>query len=133
MDPLAVFLIDDEPDFHVLFQASVWQTGLHVTGAESDPHEGLKAWRSQAPLPDIVVTDYRMPTMTGIELAARMLGEAPHQCIVLLTADRVERWLRHSAADAGIATVLGKENLPLLPAALQECYEQHQQRTQRQS
>lgn len=129
MDRFAVFLVDDEPDFLFVCRTLLDNAGLSVVGAEPDPLRALEGWRSLDSRPDIVVTDYFMPAMTGLELGARMLAEVPDQCVVLLTIEQVGRRLRHSAADAGFATVLTKDHPSQLPESLRRCYQQHATRS----
>jgi DNA-binding response OmpR family regulator len=48
---------------------------------------------------DVVVADFRLPFMTGDELAQRIKTIAPQQAVIIVTGDSTFRW-RETSADA---------------------------------
>ena len=82
--------------------------GLHGFEVAADVAGGEEALRAvdQAD-PDVVVADYRMNGMDGIEVARRILERRPEQNVVLYSAfldEAVER----EALDAGVAACVAK-------------------------
>ena len=83
----SVLLVDDEPLAIEGLQLFVdWeQLGFRVCGVCENGAEALSAAREL--LPDVIVTDIRMPEMDGLELIGRLKGErAAHAEFVVLSA-----------------------------------------------
>ena len=95
--------------------------GLEVCGEAADGLEALSVWREMdgPPAPDVIVLDNRMPGLTGLEVAERVLAERPDQIIVLYTAF-ADPALRRRAEDLGIAACLSKADHERLPALVRE-------------
>jgi YesN/AraC family two-component response regulator len=80
-----VLLVDDEPDIRdslkMLLEASL--TGIEVETAEG----GAAALDILAHKPiDLIITDYKMPGMNGLEFLQRAAREAPKVPRILVTA-----------------------------------------------
>lgn len=59
-----ILIVDDEPQFNVLLTEVYRQAGYGVTAVNS-AMEGLAVLRRESM--DLIVTDYRMPGMTGLD------------------------------------------------------------------
>jgi CheY-like chemotaxis protein len=57
--------------------------------------------------PDVVVVDYKMPEIDGLETARRIRDVRPDQVMILYTAF-VDPELERKAREVGVAVVLGK-------------------------
>lgn len=57
--------------------------------------------------PDLVILDFSMPVMNGLEAAAKLKEEIPQLPIVMLTAFK-DRFLEQQAFNAGVSWVLSK-------------------------
>jgi CheY-like chemotaxis protein len=57
--------------------------------------------------PDVVVIDYKMPEVDGLETAARIKEKRPEQVMILYTAF-VDSELEGRAREVGVSVVLGK-------------------------
>jgi CheY-like chemotaxis protein len=77
-----ILLVDDNHDGLVVRKALLEEAGFRVQIAD-DPQEGLKLFRNAAF--DVVVTDYRMPGMTGAELIERIRQVNANARIILLS------------------------------------------------
>jgi len=79
---MRLLLIDDELDC-----INVMRTVLKPAGHESDlfenPVEALESFRRE--LHDVVVTDYRMPEMNGIDVLKEIRRISPETPVVILT------------------------------------------------
>ncbi len=87
----------------VLFEL---ESDFTVVGTASSGSEALRLARLLRP--DLVIMDYRMPEMDGID-AARLIKETVPSCrvVVLSVYDNIE--LRRRAIDAGVAAWLVKD------------------------
>jgi CheY-like chemotaxis protein len=77
-----VLLIDDNRDGLLVRKSLLEEAGYSVSVAVSG-EEGFKIFQS-APF-DVVVTDYRMPRMNGVELIERIRALDPNARIILLS------------------------------------------------
>jgi len=78
-----ILVVDDAPQVAETIQATLIYLGHQVEVAEN----GKDALRQFEPGKyDLVVTDYSMPKMNGVELAAAIKKRAPDQLILLITA-----------------------------------------------
>ncbi len=82
-DMLRILLVEDEPDIAFVATVALEDAGYHVTLA-SDGKEGLDlALQDQ---PELVLTDFMMPRMTGLEMIARLRDAGFTHPIVLTTS-----------------------------------------------
>jgi two-component system NtrC family response regulator len=79
---VSVLLADDDESFRRVQEYQLRQAGYEVTSC-GDGHAALDTFRRQ--LPDLVVTDIRMPGLDGLELLARLLAIAPDKPVVVVT------------------------------------------------
>ena len=69
-----ILLVDDEPSIRVVLGAILQEAGYVVDTAE----DGLHALRQiSTALPDLVITDLRMPNMNGFELLEALRARLP--------------------------------------------------------
>ena len=110
-------IVDDEDDMRALVRFVIEEAnhGLSVVGEAPDGDAAVERWREQRP--DVVVLDERMPRMTGMETAARILAEDPKQLIVLFSAFLSEE-LRKRAASLGIHACISKSDADRIPEVL---------------
>jgi CheY-like chemotaxis protein len=83
--PPAIVLVDDEPDVRIILRRLLAPVAdgheLVAVGSGADALAAIAA--RPAPL---LITDYTMPGMNGVELAQRVKLTSPTTTIVLLTA-----------------------------------------------
>ena len=77
-----ILLVDDNHDGLVVRKALLEEVGYRVQLANNG-EEGLKLYLSSNY--DVVVTDYRMPRMDGVELIGRIRQINPNARIILLS------------------------------------------------
>jgi len=83
-NPSQILLVDDEEMVVTLMQRILETQGYRVV-VKTSPNEALKDFYSRPYEIDLVITDYAMPLMTGVELARRIFRIRPDIPIILVT------------------------------------------------
>jgi PAS domain S-box-containing protein len=102
-----VLYVDDDIVMVAMVEGLLHSLGYRVT-AVADPVAACQRLRDPALPCDVLVTDYNMPTLSGLDLAREAAAHHPH-LPVLLTSGFVTDTLRAAAAAAGVRHVLQKE------------------------
>jgi CheY-like chemotaxis protein len=79
-----IYLVDDEPMLLELAAAILEPLGYSVETFRS-PETALRAFELAEPRPALVVTDYAMHSMTGLELASACRRIRPKQKVLLVS------------------------------------------------
>jgi PAS domain S-box-containing protein len=79
-----IMFVDDEPVLARLARASLSKLGYLVEAFEK-PADALAAFRAHPDSYDLVITDYNMPHMSGVELAKHFVRIQPSVPIALIT------------------------------------------------
>lgn len=80
-----IMVVDDEPDLLTMVTLYLKAWCFEVEGF-SDPLEALEYFKNNSARVSLVITDIRMPSMTGLELAANILKIKPDAKLMLMTA-----------------------------------------------
>ncbi|MBM7564959.1 response regulator transcription factor [Paenibacillus sacheonensis] len=110
---MRIMIVDDEREI-VTFLASMagWkEIGCEVAWTASNGQEALEQLPASGPLPDVVITDIRMPVMDGITFAEELRVRYPAIPIVFLTAYHEFDYAR-KAIKLGVADFVTKPFLP---------------------
>ncbi|MGH8178693.1 MAG: PAS domain S-box protein [Steroidobacter sp.] len=117
-----ILYVDDEEPLVHLATRFLTRVGYRVT-AHTSAAQALSAFKSDPRAFDLVVTDFNMPEMSGLELALQMLRLRPDALVVLasgyLPADEVEKARRLGVREV-IAKPTAMENLPGIVTRLVE-------------
>ena len=104
MTKTRVLVVDDEADAREMLSAILSQAGFDVDDAADGFAALTKVSRYR---PDVVVTDLRMPGMTGVDLLQRI--RRIHGDVPVILATGLETWDLCTAAEAyGAVTCLVK-------------------------
>ena len=103
-----VLYLDDEEAIIFLMKRLLERQGFRVSGF-TDPREALAAVRANAGQFDLVVTDYNMPGMSGLEVAQELKAIRADLPVVLASGYITEE-LRAKAPAAGISELIYKPN-----------------------
>jgi CheY-like chemotaxis protein len=104
--PHHLLYVDDDETVMVLMESLLQRQGYRVTG-HHDPEAALRAVRGQPQAFDLVITDFNMPSRTGLDLAADLAGIRPDLPVVILSG-AVSDGVRRQAARLGVRSVVSK-------------------------
>jgi len=111
----SVLLVDDEPDIRELARLFLENGGLQVSEA-ADGAQALERYAelNPPPQPSVVILDNRMPGLTGVQVAEKMLDIYPEQLIVLFSAF-LDPATESAAHALGVTACVSKSEIKRLP------------------
>lgn len=111
-----ILLVDDQQWLLALLERLLTERGYQVRSC-TDPAAALDVLNAQPDMFDLVVTDYKMPGRTGLDIIRAVRAIRPDLPLVLVSG-YVSDQLREQAERAGAAAVIPKQYLAteLLPA-----------------
>lgn len=105
MPPIRVMVVDDTLKVRNMLTAMLALDGFEVEGSSGSGREAIATIETLDP--DVVIIDYKMPGMDGLETARRVRESRPAQIMILYSAF-IDPQLREAAEEAGIAVCLAK-------------------------
>jgi CheY-like chemotaxis protein len=107
-------VIEDNDDMRYLVRVvlELADPPVEVVAEARSGQDALEVWR--ATQPDLVILDYRLPGLNGIEIAEQILGEDAEQPIILFSAFVDEPVVRR-AARVGVRACVSKDEIRRLP------------------
>ena len=97
------------------------QDGIEVVGAIPDGTAAVSAYREHRP--DVVVMDFRLPGMDGVETTLALVDEYPEVAVVCLTASASPRELDALMAAGAIDCLRKDEELDVIVGAIRRAGE----------
>jgi two-component system, cell cycle sensor histidine kinase and response regulator CckA len=79
-----IYVVDDEPMLLELASVILEPQGYAVKTFR-DPELVLEAFQAAAPRPELIISDYAMHTMNGMDLVTRLRAMEPRQKILLVS------------------------------------------------
>ena len=105
--PVRVVLVEDNAIFRESLELLFGlRPGLEVVASIGDGSEAVAVVREQRP--DVVVMDYRLPGLDGVQATAAIRAAVPDVAVVVLTGEVAPRELE-ALRDAGAAACLSKD------------------------
>jgi two-component system C4-dicarboxylate transport response regulator DctD len=109
--PLRILLADDDAELRGQVASDLSQNGSQVVEVE-DGRQALEVFRRSFEADpshwfDVVVSDLKMPNLSGLELLAALRAECPFVPFILMTAF-VDRQVKERALELGAWTILQK-------------------------
>ena len=104
---MRIVLVEDNEVFRDALELLLGlRSDVEVVASVGDGNDALPAVREHEP--DVVLMDYRMPGLDGVQATTRVRAERPGVAVVCLTASRNEPELEALRA-AGAVTCLSKD------------------------
>ncbi len=100
-----MFIIDDEPSIHIIYEKIFARYGHTVVGKAYDGDEAIKIFETLKEKPQVVIMDHRMPALNGIQTTQILLKHYPDLIIIFVSADVS---VRHSSVDSGAMLFIEK-------------------------
>jgi DNA-binding NarL/FixJ family response regulator len=83
-EPIRVMVVDDHPVWRDGVRADVERSGVAtVVGEAADGGEAIEVCREA--MPEVVLMDLRLPTVSGVEAIRRIVLESPHVKVLVLS------------------------------------------------
>lgn len=101
-----VLYVDDDETVMILIDALLQRAGYRVT-CHSDPLQAVSAVRARPEAFDLVITDFNMPTLTGLALAADV-ASIRADLPVVIHSGHISESVRSEAARIGVKSVVNK-------------------------
>lgn len=99
-----VMIVDDDEDFRFLLRGRLVRLGLTCIEAENGVEAKAQLKKNHV---DMVVTDFRMPKMDGLELIEWLQETHRHVPIIFVSGD-VNLLIRKKAEQAGVYAIVEK-------------------------
>ncbi|MFX0021253.1 MAG: response regulator [Candidatus Hermodarchaeota archaeon] len=104
---IKVFIVDDNLDILRLYSVHFELNGLNVVGQATNGIEAIKKLNDSIEKPDVIIMDYHMPGINGIEASKRILQNDQTFKIIMISADPS---IRPLALSNGINFFIDKPN-----------------------
>jgi PAS domain S-box-containing protein len=101
-----VLYVDDDETVMILMDALLQRAGYRVT-CHSDPHAAVSAVRARPEAFDLIITDFNMPSLTGLGLAANV-AEIRADLPVVIHSGHISDAVRSEAVRIGVRGVVNK-------------------------
>ncbi len=108
-----IAIVEDNRDLAYLLKQFFDINGIHISFVAYDGDDAIKKYSICSPKPDIVIMDYRLPTINGIETMKEILLIDHGAKIIFLTADSD---IEKDSLQAGARLFLKK------PASMKDLY-----------
>jgi DNA-binding NarL/FixJ family response regulator len=117
---IGVVLADDHPIFRQGLRSLLEKEGFSIVGEGADGFEATKL--AEKFHPDVMVLDFSMPRLNGLDAAKEIQRISPRTKVILLTVHREEQYVLEAMAAGVKGYVLKSEAATGLVDAIREVY-----------
>ena len=118
-----VAIVDDEEDLCSLFSLLIKSLGYRIDYVAHDGNEIVRAILEKRIRPDLILMDYRMPVMNGIQAAEKIRLVLPDVKIVVESADDT---IKKEAISSGLYFIQKPFSMPMLAQILKKALEKNE-------
>ncbi|HSS73176.1 MAG TPA: response regulator transcription factor [Gaiellaceae bacterium] len=115
--PIRVVLIEDNDVFREALELLLELRG-EIEIVASEEHGERAVELCQVHEPDVLLLDYRLPGLDGVQIARRVRDECPEVAVVVLTAAAQEREIEALLEQGAVACVGKDEPLDVIVEAV---------------
>jgi len=115
--PKRVAIVDDDLELRTTYSFVLEHLGYRTLTADDGEEIVNHVFSGDAEAPDVILMDYRMPKMNGLEAAKRILRDRPGMKIIISTADDS---VKEQAISAGMTFLQKPFSLDELADAINE-------------
>lgn len=87
-EPIRVLVVDDHPVWRDAIRQDLERSGFEVVGEAGDGGEAIR--RTLESMPDVVLMDLHLPTVSGVDAIHGIAEQAPHVRVLVLSASGEE-------------------------------------------
>jgi two-component system chemotaxis response regulator CheY len=102
---MSVAIVDDERDLVRTYELLFKRRGIRLAFVAYDGHSAIERFNNSDDKPGVVIIDYRLPDMDGLDVMKEVLALRSGTKIVLISGDDT---VRQDAMDAGATVFLKK-------------------------
>ena len=115
--PIRVVLIEDNDVFRQALELLLELRGdIEIVGSERHGEQAVELCRVHEP--DVILLDYRLPGLDGVQVARLVREECPEVAVVVLTAAAQEREIEALLEQGAVACVGKDEPLDVIIEAI---------------
>ncbi len=119
MPPIRIVLVEDNDVFREALELLLgMEPAVEVVAAVADGAEVVEAVREHAP--DVVLMDYRLPGLDGVQATAAVREAFPEVAVVGLTASATQRELEALRAAGAVACLTKDRELEEIVDAIKQ-------------
>ncbi|OPY30461.1 MAG: acetoacetate metabolism regulatory protein AtoC [Methanocella sp. PtaU1.Bin125] len=85
--PVCSAIVEDEEDLIWIYRRIFARIGVPVSFVAADGTDALTVFREAAPKPQVVLMDYRLPGLSGLDLTKEMIKSEPGTRVIFLSGD----------------------------------------------
>ncbi len=115
LEKLKILIVDDQPDMRSIVRGMLSDLGITQVFEASDGREAMSFTDAAMDMIDVVICDWNMPRMTGIDLLRQMRSVMPDMPFLMLTG-RGDLDSVTEAKSSGVTAYIRK---PFSPANLE--------------
>jgi DNA-binding NarL/FixJ family response regulator len=124
--PYRIFVVDDHPVMLEGYRAVLkYEHDLETCGAAASGDEALAVLTTPGAECDLVVTDYRMPGMSGAELVRRLRACRPGFPAIVVSAHVDPAFAREAMAAGAVAFVQKRDMAAMLVPTIRAVLAEH--------
>lgn len=100
-----IFIVDDDEDIRKLYERFLNNSSFEILPSAKNGEEAIEKFKRFKNKPDIILLDYIMPGLNGLETAKTILALVPETKIIMISSDNS---IEKKALQIGIKRFLTK-------------------------